>query len=153
MDVDEKVCRCERCMPRGQHCDCCMGHTCDNITYRYRGELFRHIDDATLLWTCNSYDGPLSGIAVCNHWPCWAVSYTFYRDRAFWMYPLTVDEWDAECKRHVYWLGVKGILEAEVDRAVYTRRKPLGFARLRPEHYWNFKFNQKNVASMFEEWV
>lgn len=98
-----------------------MGQDCSNKTYEFNGAIY-HLVDAVLLWSTNSYDGPLAGIACYKAFACYARSYTFYRDRSYWIYPLRASEWDAEIAAHVN--------HQEIDRSRYAKRKPLGFFRI-----------------------
>jgi len=124
-------CRCEAKRNRGERCQLCMGRTCWNKTYESDGTIYHQLD-AVLLWATGSYDGPLSGIAVHKGFACFAKSYTQFRHRTFWLYPLRASEWRSEIIVHA--AGLQGnwslVTSMSVDRAVYMQRKPLGFFRI-----------------------
>lgn len=125
-------CRCEAKRNRGDFCQLCMGRKCWNKTYESNGETF-HLVDAVLLWALGSYDGPLSGLAVHRSFVCYAKSYTAYRHRTFWLYPLKESEWKAELKYWSAWISASGEGFSRIDspyREPYTIRKPIGFFRL-----------------------
>lgn len=122
-------CRCEAKRNRGDHCQLCMGRTCWNKTYEVDGTVY-HLVDAVFLWKFSSYDGPMTGIAAYKGFACYAKAYTFFRHRAFWLYPLRSEEWKTELKRYADLLnGIRHDAQP-IDREVYSRRKPLGFFRL-----------------------
>jgi len=141
-------CRCEARRNRGDHCQLCMGRTCWNKTYEHDGSVY-HLVDAVLLWATGSYDGPLSGIAVHKGFACYAKSYTQYRHRTFWLYPLRDSEWKAELIHRASWIQArgeefKGIVPP--DRSPYMKRKPLGFFRI------DYKDEPLGVNRIGDEW-
>jgi len=90
--VAKLICRCEADLPPNTVCKKCMGHDCTNLTYKYKDETYELLP-ATWLWTTGYYDGALSGFAIARGFPCFAKTYSDARDRSFWLYPLTKDEW------------------------------------------------------------
>lgn len=124
---DKWVCRCEARRNRGEYCQLCMGRRCWNRTYEYRGTEYKLVE-AILLWGLGYWDGPVSGISVYKSLPCFAESHTIFRDRSFWLYPLTTTEWKEELIARGRWLDTQ--LRTEIDRTKYMKRNPLGFFRL-----------------------
>ena len=125
-------CRCEAKTAKGERCPLCMGSDCSNQTYEHNGIVYNLVE-ATLLWPLNRYDGPLSGIAVCGALPCYAKTYTYWRDRTFWLYPLRFSEWRDELVFHTRWITAIGNFTdiRSPFRDDYVKRKPIGFFRLR----------------------
>jgi hypothetical protein len=122
-------CHCEARRNKGEHCQLCMGRVCRNRTYEHKGTVYNLLE-ATLLWSTDYYDGPLAGIAAYKGLICFAKTYTWYRDRSFWLFPLRASEWAVEMQLRASWLLRKPSNVPDPDRSVYLSRKPIGFFRL-----------------------
>ena len=132
----QSCCRCEAKCPPDEKCGLCMnGAICTNTTYEHNGKTYQLLD-ATLLWASSSWDGVMSGIAVYKGFVCYTRSFTMYKHRTFWLYPLSSAEWGAELVYHAQWIKTKGPDLSRLlppNRDLYLEREPLGFFRIKPD--------------------